>query len=369
MEMFLGADTEQVLGQARALRDGDRQLAAMQESLHPLVMSVQWVGPDADAMRERWQRAREQILDAAAQLGSGAESLALEAAQQDAVSDPEGTIDVASYDGLVGGEGWSDVINFFEGAADPFRDRVDTESLGGSWAADHPEWRPEDVGVSEADIREAQMQQGVLGDCWYLSALMAAQRTNPRQLAENITGLGTPPGSEGWEVELFLDGQWQPITVTPDQIGQQGARDTSSGGWADAVPGFMSIYEQALITASDGSPSAISADSPAAGIEMITGRDTSESTLDFQPSFDEYRAAIDAGQPVTVMTDPIMPLGPNADELVAAHVYEVSGYDRSTGEIILTNPHGPDAASQYEVRVDPEDPGFAHDIVMTGIGE
>ena len=36
---------------------------------------------------------------------------------------------------------------------------------------------------------------------------------------------------------------------------------------------------------------------------------------------------------------------------------------------ILTNPHGSNSSSVQEVRVDPEDPMFANDIVMTGIGE
>ena len=137
----------------------------------------------------------------------------------------------------------------------------------------------------------------------------------------------------------------------------------------DGEPGFMSVYERALINAHEGRPSAISADTPAAGIEMITGRSTQTSSLGDQPSFDEYRAAIDAGQPVTVMTDPILPLGEASDDLVAAHVYQVTGYDESSGEIILSNPHGRNSAAEQEVRVDPSSPHFAKDIVQTGIGE
>src|SRR5690625_7427368 len=47
----------------------------------------------------------------------------------------------------------------------------------------------------------------------------------------------------------------------------------------DGEPGFMSVYERALINAHEGRPSAISADTPAAGIEMITGRSTQTSSL------------------------------------------------------------------------------------------
>ena len=366
---FLGADTEQVLGHARALRDGDERITALYESLGPMVDRVTWPGPDADDFRQAWRSCGERIVEVAGMLGSGAEHLAGEAAQQDAASDPSGRIDPSAYDGLLGGEGWSDVINFFERAGDPFRDTVDTESLGGSYADQHPDWDPEDIGITEEDISAAEMQQGTLGDCWYLAAIMATQQTDPGLLAENITGLGSPPGADGWEVELFIDGEWQSVPVSPDEITVNGARQVDGSDWADGEPGFMSIYERAMINAHDGRPSAVSADTPAAGIEMITGGSTEASTLGGQPSFEEYREAIDAGRPITVMTDPIAPMGSSADDLVAAHVYQVSGYDESTGEIILTNPHGANAGSPPEVRVDPSDPTFANDIVMTGIGE
>ena len=69
------------------------------------------------------------------------------------------------------------------------------------------------------------------------------------------------------------------------------------------------------------------------------------------------------------MTDPLNPIGPGSDDLVSAHVYQVSGYDESTGEIILTNPHGPNGGTEYEVRLDPDDPRYATSIFMTGIGD
>lgn len=366
---FWGADTELVLEHARALRTGDERMAALREALDPVVASVSWVGPDAETFRERWQGCRAQITEVSGRLGSGAEHLAREAAQQDGASDPSGQVDPDAYDGLLGGESWSDVINFFERAGDPFRDNVDTESLGGSYADENPDWAPEDVGVTEADIRNAQMQQGTLGDCWYLAAIMSAQQTDPGQLAENINGLGSPPGADGWEVDLFVDGEWQSVPVGPQEITNNGTMLAQGDSRGDGEPGFMSVYERALINAHEGRPSDISADTPAAGIEMITGRSTQTSSLGNQPSFDEYRAAIDADQPVTVMTDPIRPMGSASDDLVAAHVYQVSGYDESTGEIILTNPHGPNSSNELEIRLDPSDPTFAMDIVQTGVGE
>ena len=366
---FLGADTAQLLEQARALRTGDERVTAVREALETTVAAAAWTGPDAADFRETWRACSAQLAEVAGKLGSGAEHLAAEAVQQDAASDPAGQVDPAAYDGLLGGESWSDVINFVERVGDPFRDTVDTEHLGGSYSDLHPDWSPEDIGLTEEDIEAAEMQQGSLGDCWYLAAIMAAQQTDPGLLAENITGLGSPPGAEGWDVELYIDGEWRTVPVSPDEITVNGSRRVEGTTWADGEPGFMSIYERAMINAHDGRPSAVSADTPAAGLEMITGGEVETSTLAGQPSFEEYREALDSGRPVTVMTDPIAPIGPASDELVAAHVYQVSGYDAETGEIILTNPHGSNSSSVQEVRVDPEDPMFANDIVMTGIGE
>ncbi|WP_138774501.1 C2 family cysteine protease [Brachybacterium timonense] len=210
--------------------------------------------------------------------------------------------------------------------------------------------------------------RGALGDCWFLAGLMAVQQTDPKLLSDNITPKGSPPGSDGWTVRLYVDGEWRDISVAPSDLGVNGARNAKNG-----EPGVLSIYEQAMINSVDGRASAVSADTPAKGLEIITGQRARESDTLGQPSFEEFKQAIDEGRPVTVMTDPIKPIGPNSSELVSAHVYHVSGYDESTGEIILTNPHGPGPGDRpapgYEVRVKPDDPGFPFDIFMTGIGE
>lgn len=169
--------------------------------------------------------------------------------------------------------------------------------------------------------------------------------------------------ADGWNVRLFLDGEWRDVPVSPEDLGTGGTRDHSTG-----EPTWATLYEMAMINAHDGRPSAVSADTPAAGLEMITGERADESDSIGQPSFEQYRQALDEGRPVTVMTDPLMPIGPAGDDLVAAHVYLVPGYDESTGEIILTNTHGPNSANPYEVRIDPDHPAYATSIFMTGIG-
>lgn len=367
---FWGASTDELVELARRFRGGDERLRGTTDALHAAVTAVRWAGPDVEELRHRWEQCRREMSLAGDHLSATAEHLALEAAQQDAASDPAGRIDPADYDGMLGGEflDWSDVINGGERVSDLWRDRVeagDADSpLGERYTDAHPTWDPASMDIEQAGIEESLVDQGSLGDCWYLAALMAVQSTDPGLLAENISGVGEPPGADGWEVRLFVDGEWQDIAVSPDDLGTKGTVDARSGD-----PSWATVFEMAMINAHDGRPSAVWADTPVAGLEMITGEPARESDTLGQPSFEEYRQAIDQGRPVTVMTDPLLPIGPAGDQLVAAHVYQVSGYDESTGELILTNPHGPQSANPYEVRIDPDHPAYATSIFMTGIGE
>lgn len=337
--------------------------------------ALHWVGADAEVFRGAFQQALARWEELNNVLGSIAEHLAHQAAQQDSTSSVDGRIDPSDYGELLGGGflDWSDVINGGERIGDLWRDPVqagDPDSPLGQRVTDkYPEWDPSSVGTDKEAIVNQKVHQGSLGDCWFLASLMSAQQTNPDLLAENLTAKGDPPGSEGWNVRLFVDGQWRDIPVSPDDLGVNGSK-TVAGADDPTQVGWASVYEQAMINAVDGRPSEVWADTPAAGLEMVTGQPSQESSLGGQPSFDQYKAAIDEGRPVTVMTNPITPIGSRGDELAAAHVYQVSGYDESTGEIILTNPWGPDSSSKpYEVRIDPENPTYANDIVMTGIGE
>lgn len=355
---FWGADTDALIAMGHRCRTAGEQLRAMAEDFTREVSAGRWTGPDADAFRERWETSRAQLSDASGDIDATAEFLGREADEQDLASDPSGRIDAERYGDLIGGSfGWSDLINTAERISDLWRDDVMTDSMGGAWKDAHPDWRPESVPLDPSSIRAARMQQGTLGDCWFLAALMAVQQTDPDLLSRNISPQGQPPGSQGWTVSLHVDGEWKDVHVAPEQIAIEGARSASStGGHDDAGIGFMSIYEQAMINECEGQPSRVSADSPAHGLEMITGRRIDESDTSGQPSFEDCKRAIDEHRPVTVMSDPIKPLG-DGGQLVSAHVHQVSGYDESTHEIILTNPHGPHAASTYQVRVKPGAPG------------
>ncbi|ATG53504.1 hypothetical protein CFK41_00975 [Brachybacterium ginsengisoli] len=377
MTGFLGADPEQLIAQGQAMERHGTRLQALGEELSTAARSVSWTGPDADSLREEISaRVATALSDESIRLENCGRALYRHAAQQDAASSVDGRGDSARYAELLGGESWSDIIDTAQDAwaATPFDDPLTLEELGGRYT-DSPEGKdfdPADVDLSPEAIADQRMRQGSLGDCWLLAALMAAAQSDPQFLADNITLRedGT------WDVTLYEDGEPVVVTVEPDQIARDGARaevrgagEEEDGGntWENDEIGYMSIYEQAAINHLGPDYESVIADTPSAGLELITGADADGSDIlswNGQPSMEQLETALSQKRPITVMTDPIMPF--NRD-LSSAHVYQVTGVDRESGEVILSNPWGDGSDMPGEVRV-PLNFFYDNSIVMTGVG-
>lgn len=83
---FQGADTTALREQARAVRECGKVMLEHSSTLTSAVMSVAWVGPDADEMRRRWTEVDEQIRSSAQALSARAKELAEHAEEQDNAS-------------------------------------------------------------------------------------------------------------------------------------------------------------------------------------------------------------------------------------------------------------------------------------------
>ncbi|MCG7308837.1 C2 family cysteine protease [Brachybacterium sp. ACRRE] len=224
---------------------------------------------------------------------------------------------------------------------------------------------PAEVDLSPEAIGSQTMRQGSIGDCWLLAALMAVAASDPSFLSRSITLRedGT------WDVTLYEGGEPVVVNVAPEQIAADGARVDDDG--ADYSPdddpiGFMSIYEQAAVNHLGPDYESVIADTPGAGLELITGqRAPDDSFLGNSPTFEEFETAVEEKRPITVMTK-LVETG--REDVAPAHVYQVSGVDRRTGELILENPWGdggPDHLPQT-VRIHMDD--YDDNIIMAGIG-
>lgn len=375
MNGFQGADTEQLLSYAERTRTAGTRLEELAEELVTMASSLTWVGPDAEQFLDLMQSpVATGLHEAGGRCEAVTRALATHAAEQDLASDPDGRIDPERYAELLGGEGfWSDAINDAQDAwgspLNPFDDPLTIDDLGGRYidTEEGRDFDPEDVDLSPEAIHEQTMRQGLLGDCWFLAGLMSVAQTNPHFLAENITLRedGT------WDVTLYEDGEPVTVNVSPEQLAAQGARvdnDGSGNSWENDPIGFMSIFEQAAINHLGPDYESVIADTPGAGLELITGQPSADdSFFGGNPSLEEFETALSEGRPITVMSDPIHPW---RDDISAAHVYQVSGIDTETGELILENPWGNTGTGEDDlpqtVRVSIED--YNANFVMAGVG-
>lgn len=375
MNGFQGAETDHLLSYAERTRTVGARLDDLAGELVTSASALRWAGPDAEEFHARLESpVASGLRELGGRLEAVTRALATHAAEQDLASDPDGRIDTERYAELLGGEGfWSDVINDAQDAwsspLNPFDDPLTIDDLGGRYidTEEGKDFDPEDVDLSPEAIREQTMRQGGLGDCWFLAGLMSVAEANPDFLAENITlrDDGT------WDVTLYEDGEEVTVNVSADQLAADGARvddDGAANTWGDDPIGYMSIFEQAAINHLGPDYESVIADTPGAGLELITGQPSADDTfLGGNPSLEEFETALGEDRPITVMSDPIHPW---RDDISAAHVYQVSGIDHDTGELILENPWGDTGTDEDDlpqtVRVSIED--YNANFVMAGVG-
>ena len=357
MGEFVGADPRQLTELAKKLKADGEALASAPAQIAAQLQRSTWKGPDAEAFRSAWSGKLTPQLDRAADALRGAASdLLRNAVEQDQAS---GSFDAANYGGLLDGESWSDVINWVQDVGF-WVDDLTADDLGGTITVSDPASVPVDGADAQEQFADlGQVNQGSIGDCWLLSALAAVGHSDPQWIDDHIDYV-----DGGWEVTLYENGEPITVHVDPDSLVALGARD------GDENVSWMSIYEQAVAQHLGGEPvdyNAIVADSTTRGFDLITGNAGGESIL--PPSIQDMAAALDNGQPITGMTDPIYPW---RDDLAAAHVYIVSEVDADAGTVTVVNPWGPgpyggdNADIGYTITMSYDD--YQANFIMTGVG-
>jgi hypothetical protein len=187
--------------------------------------------------------------------------------------------------------------------------------------------------VSADDI-----DQGSLGDCWFMASLAGMAQSNPQFLQEGIRE--NPNGTVS--VRIWDDqGNMRWVTVTSDLPLDENGDPAYGSGNGDVWPAY---YEKAFAMVYTGDGDGVDAgnygalefDSLDKPSPYITGEGGEELS-----GFDETREAFESGRPVTVLTPGEAEGWPSEwdNSYSTAHVYYVQGID-DDGNLLLGNPWG-----------------------------
>ena len=343
--MFLGCDTSALRAWAQNADLLAGRLSERVEQLRAAVTTVPWAGPDRDAFVDAFTTRVDHVLDAAASgIRDSASRAVQDADEQDRTSDPRiGT-------GQDGGPGGSDPSGGRNGG-----------SPGQTTASGPPVPVPDDVRHQVDDVdairkKALEVEQGNMGDCYFLASLAAVAQTNPEFIERNIWY------SDGkYHVRMYEDG-WggtREVVVDVDpSVAQNGARD------GDGNISWMSVYEAAYAQHKGGYDDIEEGGFAHDALPTITGKQAF--TYDDEPSLGEIRTAFDNG--CVVVADTAVREGddggwwdvvnnddgPVPRDTVASHQYVVRGFTED-GRIILQNPWGEDGG--YEKGDDVHKPG------------
>jgi len=205
---------------------------------------------------------------------------------------------------------------------------------------DLEDW-PDTIDTSPEIIESFYVQQGQVGDCWFLAALGGVARENPEFLSEQMV-----QNEDGtWTVTFYDDGEPVEITVNPTSY------ENAVGDYGGNV-NWATIYEKAAAEFFGGDYGDIDGDFPDRALEAITGNDASSIG---DVGLSEIQDAL-ANGPVAVASEAAPGSfqswfmgGVDDNAIVPGHAYIVNDVamhvNPATGEeelmIQLVNPWGP----------------------------
>jgi hypothetical protein len=208
-------------------------------------------------------------------------------------------------------------------------------------------------GVDESDIR-----QGLLGDCYFLSPLMATARINPARVRRLIRGPveTTKDGRRIFEVDLYQK-RWigEPSRQTyrvDDRFVTEGdgsSRYAKHGDIAVAGPEIWVMLLEKAWAAKVGGYDKAHSGRMSDGLTAVTGSDTDSTEIadeDDADIFEDISEAVGEGRPTTISTKDTFSAKELAEAtkmgrfLVAQHAYNVAGVDAKAKTIHIMNPHG-----------------------------
>jgi hypothetical protein len=214
------------------------------------------------------------------------------------------------------------------------------------------------AGEHESGVDADDVTQGMLGDCYFLSPVMATARINPQRIRRLIRGPveTKPDGRRIFEVDLY-EGHWigspskRTFRVDDRFVTEAGGSPRYAQHGDMGIHGpeiWVMLLEKAWAAMKGGYDKAhfgLMAD----GMTAVTGCDTDYTMIDGKRDkaiFREISRCVSQGKPVTIQTKQRF----SADELaeaediertlVAQHAYNVARVDPTWETIDIINPHG-----------------------------
>lgn len=338
---FFGADTDQMRSWCDRADQSAETMAELRMTLDQHVGSIAWVGEDAEVFRQKWNLRGAELDSLAERLRAEAEETAAHADEQDQASSADG--------GSALGDGSNGNADGGEGDFSP-RDLPEEPSTGDTGR--YKEFDGE-IDLSDEALDSSHIEQGQLGDCWFLAGAGAVANRDPDFIREHMR-----QNEDGtWTVTLYDDGEPVEITVEPT-FPENGAGAPDGVNW-------LSVYEKAAAEYFGGEYSELSGGFSSDAFEMITGREAEKTG---EGDFADLEEKLAEG-PVAVGTENndvgergwrIWESEIDEDNIVPNHAYiveEVIPADdpRNThGEpvVVLTNPWGPDGGELDDVQRD-----------------
>lgn len=336
-----GADVAALRDLSARLDDCAHELELMTSKLSSRIQTTMWLGPDADRLKAEWSGFLTPALsDCATGLGSAAKLLRRNADAQERASQGEGADDEGAMP-FRRGIGMLDVFptNREEaGQGNPDGDPATDGRLG-----DYE--KIGQVALDDEDLSLEEVNQGALADCWLLASAAAVASQDPDFIRDHLRYDAT---TNSYTVTLYEKGKAVDVTVDASVI-TEGARDSSENA------SWLSVYEKAAAEFMGGHYEDIEYDSPARGLELVTGQEVisigTDPTWFWQerPSLSSIGDHVGSGQPVVAATrDPGGWSGsPVADDVVGNHVYIVQAVSPDGESITLINPWGEGEGDKY----------------------
>ncbi len=204
-------------------------------------------------------------------------------------------------------------------------------------------------------IQPGDVQQGRLGDCYFLASLQTVAQKDPEAIANMIHENGQGADGRHTYTVTFPGAKNQPITVDQPNVYEDSVTaQNASGLWTNVLE-----LAHREIT---GKNMHDNGGYPTDALELLTGRQAVQSKID-QMKGDTLKDILNISNDSNILatactakTTTVTDASGNTVDIEAPHAYSIVGYDEKHGLVTVSNPQG---LNGVEAMKHPE-PGNVH---------